>query len=146
MLFFVILTVLLAISVALNIFFMKKQKSEEKSENKKKYVKIRKCLLGLTAVCFACLIVLIAVVCGIQFSNKNSHEAIEKERIYLTYKVENNEYYNTDVVYRIDKFNRTIENSKKNIKNPWFGCFYTKAYAETEPIIYQITIPKIENK
>lgn len=146
MLFFVILVLLLIGSTVLNAVFMKKQKSEEKSENKKKYVKIRKGLLGVSAVTFAFLVVLIAVVCGIQFSNGNSHEAIEKERIYLTYKVENNEYYNTDVVSRIDKFNRIIESSKKYIKNPWVGIFYTKTHAETEPIVYQIIIPKTENK
>lgn len=126
-----------------------KKKNEEKDnkESKKETTKQKKNLLKeafvFTAfISTAALIALTIVVCAIQFSPSNSHEAIEKERIYLTYKVENNEYYNTDVVSRIDKFNKSIDNAKENIKNPWFGCFYTKTRAETEPIIYQIIIPQ----
>ena len=139
MLFFIILSIILLLSIVLLIFLKKKE------DKKDTYKKFKSVLSGTILGSIICLVALTIVVCGIQFAKNNSHESIEKERVYLTYKVENNEYYNTDVVSRIDKFNKTIEKSKKYIKNPWIGCFYTKTHAETEPIVYQIIITDTQN-
>lgn len=133
MLFYVVLGVILLVSIA--CIFLTKEKNGENGRAKL----IKQTGVVVAILTFITIVVLSIVVIGCQ--SNTTVESLEMERVYLIYKVENNEY-DSNIVKRIEQYNDGIKDAKKFIKNPFVGIFYTKAETEAEPICYEIKIIK----
>lgn len=131
MLFYVILGVILIASIACTFL------TKEKGEKDKQAKLIKRAGAVVAVLTFIGIVILSIGVIGCQANT--TEESLEMERVYLIYKVQNNEY-NSSTVKRIEQYNDGIKDAQKYIKNPFIGIFYTKAETEAEPIRYEITI------
>ena len=131
MLFYVILGVILVASIACAFL------TKEKGEKDKRAKVIKRTGMVVAVLTFVGIVILSIAVIGCQANT--TEESLEMERVYLIYKVQNNEY-NSSTVKRIEQYNDGIKDAQKYIKNPFIGIFYTKAETEAEPIRYEITI------
>lgn len=131
MLFFVILGAIAIVSVAVALF-VKNKKTEDKKANVVKRVAI-----GMACTAFACILFLGIVVLKCQANTTD--DSLEMERVYLVYKVENDEY-NSSIVKRIENYNQSIIQAQKYCSNPFLGVFFTDAEVRAKPIKYEIKI------
>ena len=131
MLFFVILGGLFVAS-ACTALLIKSKKADAK-----KPLVIKRVAIGMACALFACISILGVVVLKCQ--TNITDDSLEMERVYLVYKVDNDEC-NSSIVKRIEDYNHGIARAKQYRSNPFFGVFYTDAQVRAKPIKYEIKI------